>query len=506
MRKESRQANRSLPNATGRPENAALLLVSTGKGGQSVSCHCERAEAAGVRVGMSLAHARSLLHKDEIWVQGFAPDEDAEALHRLARWALRFSPIVAPEYPDGLLLDIAGCQRLFGGEGRLVEKVAGSLEGLGFPARLAIAPTFGCAWAVARYGKNRTAIISDGAVQKSLAPLPVAALRIGPAMEAALVEVAIVRIGQLFDISRDELAVRFGIELLRRLDQAAGDTVETISPVQHSIPLEVCHTFDGPVSRLDAIQATVEQLLSALVVELEKQNTGLYFLRIAFRRVDMTPAHVSLALAHPSRSRNHLWSLIHPKLERMHWGYGVERIVLRAVQTGRVRHKQMALWSGELSSERLDEPTALGELLDRMMNRLGRNSVTTIEPIETYIPEQAFVTRAFLKTSHYGVCGANGVGKERVFPGNRPSRLFDTPEPARVMALVPDGPPVWLRRRGIESAIVTSNGPERIALPWWTEDRKTVRDYYAVQDEHGQWLWIFRDCHSGRWFVQGEWA
>ena len=39
-------------------------------------------------------------------------------------------------------------------------------------------------------------------------------------------------IGELFALPRDELATRFGADLLLRLDQAIGSALETIEPIR----------------------------------------------------------------------------------------------------------------------------------------------------------------------------------------------------------------------------------------------------------------------------------
>ena len=44
------------------------------------------------------------------------PAADAALLERLAAHMQRFTPMVATDPPDGLILDITGCAHLFGGE------------------------------------------------------------------------------------------------------------------------------------------------------------------------------------------------------------------------------------------------------------------------------------------------------------------------------------------------------------------------------------------------------
>ena len=32
------------------------------------------------------------------------------------------------------------------------------------------------------------------------------------------------------------------------------------------------------------------------------------------------------------------------------------------------------------------------------------------------------------------------------------------------------------------------------------------RDYFKLQSEHGQWLWVFYDPSRQRWFMHGRWG
>ena len=93
--------------------------------------------------------------------------------------------------------------------------------------------------------------------------------------------------------------------------------------------------------------------------------------------------------------------------------------------------------------------------------------------------------------------------------------LLAQPEPIQVMATTPDGPPQWLRWRGVEQRIVSSAGPMRLAPQWWKASRNRAieppshqgtRDYFKVQDEAGRWLWIFRRLDTSRWFVHDVWT
>jgi protein ImuB len=447
---------------------------------------------------MDLAHARSLIRDARVSAMSFTPVEDEKKLYALARWALRFSPAAAPDPPDGLLIDIEGCQRLYGGEERLVEKVVAAFRRLGFPARIAVAPTFGCARAVARYGDVLPARIPAEGVKAALGPLPLPALRIDRADCEALAEMGIERVGQLLDLPRKELAARFGNELLAAIDRVLGRAPEPIERITAETSFEAAHDFDGSVTAIETIQVVVHKLLARLVDELGKLQQGIRLLSVELRRMQLEPMRVSLELTYPSGNFDHLWPLIRSKLERANLGYGVEEVLVRAIQTGRIVERQLTLWPDDSFEGRDIHSTSFSELVDRLMSRLGKTAVAKMEPVQTLAPERSFRPIPPYRT--------RAPSAPPIYPASRPSHLLDIPEPLRVIALVPEGPPAWLRWGNEAHDVVASVGPERIAPPWWENEPTRTRDYFAVQDELGRWLWVFRDRELGVWFVHGEWA
>jgi len=447
---------------------------------------------------MELAHARSLLCDTQVTVAPFAPIEDGKGLERLSRWARRFTPVVAPDPPDGLLLNIHGCAHLYGGEEQLADKVAGALARLGLRARIAVAPTYAGARAMARHGARTIAFIPQAGMRQALVALPVAALCPDRATRETLVEMGIETIGQLLDLPRKALAARFDDNLLRTIDQALGDVPELVEPVTEPRTFETAQAFDGPVTDRGIIESVSRSLLSDLVRELNTLQKGMRAMAIELRRILLEPVRVVLRLTSPSNNPAHLWSLLRPKLERANLGHGVEEVLLRAVQIGPVRQEQLTLWCDVLASGPAAQSTDFAELLDQLVHRLGARAVTQIQAVQSYVPERAF--------GHVSPSATPARTTERVRFTPRPSCVMAAPERVRVMALVPDGPPVRIQRRHHEHDIVAGTSPERIALPWWSDPQAQTRDYFMVQDTHGRWLWLFRDGASAEWFLHGEWV
>ena len=79
------------------------------------------------------------------------PRSISDWLDRLAQGCGRYTPLVALDSPDGLILDIGGAAHLFGGEAGLAADVEARMAGLAMTLRHALADTADAAHALARY-------------------------------------------------------------------------------------------------------------------------------------------------------------------------------------------------------------------------------------------------------------------------------------------------------------------------------------------------------------------
>jgi len=103
----------------------------------------EMAESFGLRVGQGLAEARAICAKLDVLEAD--PGADRAFLDAIADWCDRYTPLVALDGEDGLMLDVTGCTHLFGGEERLVEDIDRRLTAFGLAVRISVGPTPGCA-------------------------------------------------------------------------------------------------------------------------------------------------------------------------------------------------------------------------------------------------------------------------------------------------------------------------------------------------------------------------
>ena len=103
-----------------RSREVSSPLVIYGKRGNAelIVAIDEAAERLGLYAGLALAQARAM-HPA---LQAIEEDAEADAalLEKIADWCLRYTPLVALDPPDGLMLDITGCAHLYGSEQALV--------------------------------------------------------------------------------------------------------------------------------------------------------------------------------------------------------------------------------------------------------------------------------------------------------------------------------------------------------------------------------------------------
>ena len=175
---------RKLADAAPPPE-APLVLVGREGRRRVVLAADAAAQRAGLRVGMPATKAQALVLG--LIVRDAEPTADAEALDRLALWALqRYSPMVAADPPDGVVIDATGAAHLHGGEAAMIEEMVARLAANGIAGRAAVADSWGAAFAFARFVAQPTLVLPPGESATAVLDLPIAALRLPLDMVASL--------------------------------------------------------------------------------------------------------------------------------------------------------------------------------------------------------------------------------------------------------------------------------------------------------------------------------
>ncbi len=480
---------------------------------------------------MALADARAMY--PALAVQHADPNADKRLLEAIADWCDRYTPLVGLAPLDGLAFDITGCAHLFGGEKALCHDLVARLAAQGLATRVAVADTLGCAWAVARFDAREMCLVPRAGMRATLAPLPLAALRLAPEIVDALAQVGLKHIGDVLERPRAPLTARFGIDLIRRIDQALGREDE---PIQPRLPVPAAlaeRRFPEPIALEADVLGTIEQLARDLDRLLERRGEGARLLQVALFRADGKVHRIELGTSAPVRDPARVRRLFADRLavlgDACDPGFGFDMLRLSALVTERFDPAQTGFAAPDRDAD-------LAHLIDRLGARFGLRRVTRLVPQDTHIPEfavaavpahvprQSFGPRPEERGPQGPRVSKDEGGKSQPTQGRaedyeslippRPIRLFDRPEMIEAVAEVPDGPPVRFRWRHVLHEVARAEGPERIAMEWWRDQQGHVltRDYFRVESRQGARAWLYREGLYGRetaqprWFLHGLFA
>lgn len=487
--------------SAGRNEAQPLVLVDKQRGALRLTAVDALGLELGLRRGMSLSEARARLPL--LAVEDADPEGDRRFLLSLTQACDRFSPLVALDGEDGLLLDITGCAHLFGGEAVLRERLCRQMERHGLTPRAVIAGTPDAAHALARFAT--VTIVPPGEDAQAVSRLPIQALEGEATTLTALVRAGFKTIGPLVERPPQILAARFGAEIVTKLRRLTGREVMRLTPLRVPPALLSERHFAEPIASMQDIATVLEDLARELCERLEQRGSGGRLFEMSFFRSDGTARWLAVETAKATRDAASLTRLFALRLDTLadplDAGFGFDALRLCAPRIEPLGQKQ-----AQLDGKAADD-SALAELIDRLVTRFGRDRVVRFVARDTHDPLRV---AAAVPVTSPSVSMAWRAGDD---PLPRPLHLFHPPQPIEAMAEVPDGPPRRFRWRKILHDVATAEGPERIAPEWWRDgSAMPPRDYYHVEDAEGHRFWIFREGLFGegdaqpRWFLHGLFA
>lgn len=480
------------------PDDIPVALVTEGTHGPVIHDVNRAARLAGIAPGARVTDMRSLCPNLQIEYADIAGDR--VTLQKLMLWARRWCPWTTTDGENGLVMDTTGSDHLWGGETEMLRDIEAKLALLGLDAQLALAHTWGAAWALARFGGVRQ-ISRPETLGHDLASLPVESLRLNSETCLLLSRLGLKTVGALSAVPRTSLARRFARAKpdgnpLHRLDQINGHLPEPVSSPSDLPRFEVQANLPEPIQDPSPY---LPDLCQAMCTRLADQGYGCRSLILTVFRTDGEISQLSVRTSTPNRDADHLQKLFGDRLERINPGFGFDLISLEAGDVTLIDTVQTTL------DGTAEEALALPRLIDRLTARLGPRAVTRPQIFESHVPERAQGQLAAL---------ADIPPQSAKIRNTRPITLLPTPEEVKVLYAVPEGPPVQFTWRKQTLRITRYAGPERIAPEWW-HDRPNarLRDYFRIEVQDGRRIWLYREGLHGdgrggdpRWFIHGFFA
>ena len=430
-----------------------------------------KARSRGVRAGMLVTAALALAPRLRIRTRERAVE--TESLLGSAACAAQFTPSVALDFPDALVLEVEASLKAFGGLERIAGRLRAGLAGMGYETAIACAPTAKAANWLARAGTSRF-VVEPGLLKEAIDPLPISLLRCDEETLDALAALGVSSMAGLLDLPREGVARRFGQEPLDELDRALGRLADprhffTPPPKFHAaieLPSEITH--------VEALLFAARRLLEQLAGFLAARSGGVqrFFLRLAHREGPAT--EIAIGLVEPSRDARHFSMLLREQLGRLALRDPVRSIAIDAADIVPLPGSNPSLLAEDKS-----EPGDWTRLIERLRARLGSEAVHSVAVAPEHRPERA---------ARRAEPGARQLELEF---GERPFWLLEAPRSLKEIESVPH----------YQGPLKLVAGPERIESGWW-DGEDIARDYFIARTPDKALVWVFREPGAG-WYLHG---
>ena len=434
----------------------------------------------------------------------------------LADFAYAFSPVVEETRAGTVVIDVDGCELLFGSAYRLANEVAERAKrlradgGLETTVSVAIAANADAAIHAARQLSGVT-FVSPGEELTCLGEFPITQLDyelagIEKKTAAEIFETlrlwGIRTFADFASLPVAGVSERLGQDGIRLQQLAAGKTERHLKLKQAAPVFANSLELDHPVAELEALSFIFARLLHQLCAALNAHALATNELQVQLQLEDQTVHERRLSLPYPMRDHKVFLKLLLLDTE-MHPPVAAVRMVSLACEPVKPRVLQSGLFTPLAPA-----PDKLELTLARLAKLVGEENIGSPALLDTHRPD-AFAMNRF-------VLPGKKSKRQVARIGNRQSlglRMFRPP--LRAVVETQQGWPTqisaWGKQRSVYGKVVQVAGPWRTTGDWWREDR-WARDEWDVavtasnktSSEPPGLYRIYRKLNSEMWFVEGN--
>ena len=370
------------------PNKPAVLAFNN-----QISIIDQRAHEHGIQVGNSLATAHSLSAN----LVHFNRDEDAERqrLRQLAGIIYRYTPMVSISPPDGLLLEVIGSLKLFGGLNKLHKRLFHLFQQLDHRTQFGFAHTPLAALVLAKSNTKTdlpdhpNKVVIQNIVERSLRNVSLVHTEIGPAIIERLANMGIFNLGVLLALPSHEIGKRFGTDLLTYLDKLTGKTADPRQPETPDERFQSSLHLLQPVLDKETLLFPMQRLARELQGWLRARQLGVTRLQWEFQPLSGKSLTLPVNFAASRSNAKSILGISRLALEITALPTEVLTVVLRSTMTESLSNNPTA--RHDLFRNPTFQTTSLPiDLIDKIRARLGRQALQAIRAIEDHRPEHAW--------------------------------------------------------------------------------------------------------------------
>jgi protein ImuB len=438
--------------------DAVLVLTDSTAPHAEVQCVSPRGRALGVRAGMTLAQARAI--SSALAVAAPAPAAERSAAAALADAAESVSPVVEPGESGCVWLDLAGLERIFGGEEEIAAEIIRRVRRVGMEAAVGIAAGRELAHLAARCGGIR--IVPAGREREFIDWLPLDMLGLGAAaggaeLETRLARWGLKRLGDLARLDPDAIASRLGRRGAELVRIARGTSSRPIAARPRTEVFAEAVELDYGIDNLEPLGFMMRAMLERLAARLSIRGFAAGDILLAMGLVDHRVASRRVAVAAPTIDARALLTLVNLALGAAPPEAAVETIRIEVAPRA-PRPAQADLFLPPAPA-----PDRLAATIARLAALCGPDNVGALAPENSHRPEALRIEPFDPPAPKPELAQQNGANEQCA------ARLvIRTLRPAvEIEVMCSRGGPEFVRGPNLAARVVSAAGPWRRDGEWW---------------------------------------
>ena len=434
-------------------------------------------------------------------------------------YAYHFSPLVEETKPNTVVIDVEGCELLFGSAYELAREIAersGGTKtrgGLETKVNVALAANPDAAIHAASFLKGLT-FIAPNEELTCLGEFPLEEL------DHSLIDLDPKRSEEIFETLRlwgvrtfrdfAELPLagvseRLGPEGIRLQQLAAGKTERHLKLKQCPPVFASSFELDYPIAELEPLSFIFARLLNQVCASLNAYALATNELLVRMLLENQATHERSLTLPYPMRDHKVFLKLLLLDTE-MHPPQSAVKTISITCEPVKPRVLQNGLFIPLAPA-----PDKLELTLARLAKLVGEKNIGSPVLLDTHRPDAFSMKRFVLNTKESRKRAKNSFNRQSPIDNRQCLGFRMFRPPLRAIVDVDNGWPkqvsAWGKQRSVYGKVISLAGPWRTTGDWWRND-SWARDEWDIALDSGkdqQALYrIYRELITGNWFIEGN--
>jgi protein ImuB len=436
-----------------------------------------QAQVLGIKSGMSL---QSFYMNERVKILKRNQEVEYFVLESLCEWALKFTPRISKVGYQGLLLEVKGSLKLFGGIKSLMKQMVTELKSLGYKAEFAVTPIPSAAVILCK-DKSNLVVVDKTNLKKILSITSVTALFISHQEKKNLKDLGIRNLGDCRRLPRIGLRERLSSDFVDMLDRLFGDKPEYVEEFTPREFFESTFHFRSEVTEIKSLVCAAQDLLRELSFYLSRRQSRPSRLIWQLEGSDNYRDFLSICCDDSLSRESLIKSLVSYISEQTLAGRYLSSLGIKVLDVPKDLDTRIDFFSSKYKGEKILD---CKNLILSLRGRLGEGAVFFLKEDFSSEPEDSYYRKSI--SNHLLSLSSTYYPERPLWLVKKPVKLSATNR--------------WPEYQGV---LVIKSERERIVTNWW-ERNIIARDYFIASTASGRRIWIYKELGVlNSWYLRG---